>query len=400
MIFYLCYHKYKNNSLFINLNINMEIKKLKRPQTPHVEIGNGTGIVNSKNQKDNIFKNFSNLMKQIIDNQNDNFLNGDIHLIDYLLAKYLNITVEEISKLDKISIRINGDYGLLNQFGERLKNLSCLKLNGSFIQSISDIGTNFKNLKILQVNDCKLKDLSGIICFESLEVLEAKNNQIEDLIELEMCSSIQKLNLGDNKIEKEENILFLGNLDKLTWINLKGNPITGYEAKLKELIPTLESIDVSDNDNSTLNVTSSVSISNISNSTNENSPIIPDGKKTKNDFCKGIKFDDETKPELISISKEINMNKTMTSFNVNKNIIKGGTQLKPIIKKKEENTDIKILRHTFRNTNNNKFIETPNQSNILFNSINVSANRRKLEKLKLKKDKEPIKLTGNVLPQH
>ena len=60
MIFYLCYHKYKNNSLFINLNINMEIKKLKRPQTPHVEIGNGTGIVNSKNQKDNIFKNFSN----------------------------------------------------------------------------------------------------------------------------------------------------------------------------------------------------------------------------------------------------------------------------------------------------------------------------------------------------
>ena len=374
----------------------MEIKKLKRPQTPHVEIGNGTGIVSSKNQKDNIFKNFSNLMKQIIDNQNDNFLNGDIHLIDYLLAKYLNITVEEISKLDKISIRINGDYGLLNQFGERLKNLSCLKLNDSFIQSISDIGTNFKNLKVLQVNDCKLKDLSGIICFENLEDLEAKNNQIEDLIELEMCSSIQKLNLENNKIENEENILFLGNLDKLTWINLKGNPITGYEAKLKELIPTLESIDVSENE--TLNVTSS--ISNISNSTNENSPIIPDGKKTKNDFCKGIKIDDDTKPELISISKEINMNKTMTSFNVNKNIIKGTTQLKPIIKKKEENTDIKILRDTFRNTNNNKFIESPNQSNILFNSINVSANRRKLEKLKLKKDKEPIKLTGNALLQH
>ena len=104
----------------------MEKKKLKRPATPHVEIA---GDLTVKSSKENIFKNFSSLMKQIIDNQNDNFLNGNINLIDYLLAKYLNITTEEISTLDKISIRITKDYGLLNQFGERLKNLVCLKLN-------------------------------------------------------------------------------------------------------------------------------------------------------------------------------------------------------------------------------------------------------------------------------
>lgn len=373
----------------------MEKKKLKRPATPHVEIA---GDVTVKSSKENIFKNFSSLMKQIIDNQNDNFLNGNINLIDYLLAKYLNITTEEISTLDKISIRITKDYGLLNQFGERLKNLVCLKLNESFIPCISDIGTNFTNLKILQVNDCRLKDLTGIVCFQNLEVLEAKNNLIEDLIELEMCSSIQKLNLENNLIENEDNILFLGSLDKLTSINLKGNPIQGYETKLKELLPSLESIDV---DTDPLNVTAS--ISNISNSTNESSPIIPDGKKTGTDFCKNMKIDEDTNSSILSLSKEINMNKTMTSFNLKDGtLIKGGNniQLKPVIKKKEENNHIKSLRDTFRNTNQHINIDSqiiPNQNNnVLFNSVSLHSNRIKLEKLKLKKELEPVKLTGSI----
>ena len=372
----------------------MEKKKLKRPATPHVEIA---GDLTVKSSKENIFKNFSSLMKQIIDNQNDNFLNGNINLIDYLLAKYLNITTEEISTLDKISIRITKDYGLLNQFGERLKNLVCLKLNESFIPCISDIGTNFTNLKILQVNDCRLKDLTGIVCFQNLEVLEAKNNLIEDLIELEMCSSIQKLNLENNLIENEDNILFLGSLDKLTSINLKGNPIQGYEAKLKELLPSLESIDV---DTDPLNVTAS--ISNISNSTNESSPIIPDGKKTGTDFCKNMKIDEDTNSSILSLSKEINMNKTMTSFNLKDGtLIKGGNiQLKPVIKKKEENNHIKSLRDTFRNTNQHITIDSqiiPNQNNnVLFNSVSLHSNRIKLEKLKLKKELEPVRLTGSI----
>jgi len=54
------------------------------------------------------------------------------------------------------------------------------------------------------MNDCKLKDLSGIICFEHLEILEAKNNQISDLIELEMCTSIKKLDLENNLIENQD----------------------------------------------------------------------------------------------------------------------------------------------------------------------------------------------------
>ena len=67
-----------------------------------------------------------------------------------------------------------------------------------------------------------------------------------------------------------------------------------------------ESIDV---DTDPLNVTAS--ISNISNSTNESSPIIPDGKKTGTDFCKNMKIDEDTNSSILSLSKEINMNKVV-----------------------------------------------------------------------------------------
>jgi Leucine-rich repeat (LRR) protein len=152
-------------------------------------------------------------MRQIVDSENDKFLNGDINVIDYVLAKYLKIGITEIQNLKKLRIRINGSYGLLNQFGQRLINLQFLKLNDSFIQSIDDLGSNFSNLKILQINNCKLKDLSGIICFEQLEIFETKNNEISDLIELEMSTTIVKLNLENNLIENEQNIYFLSSMD-------------------------------------------------------------------------------------------------------------------------------------------------------------------------------------------
>ena len=217
--------------------------KRPRPETPRVFIGdNLSRISDSKN--DLIFKNFSNFMRQIVDSENDKFLNGDINVIDYVLAKYLKISITDIQNLKKLTIRINGSYGLLNQFGQRLTNLKFLKLNDSFIQSIDDLGSNFKNLKILQINNCKLKDLSGIICFEQLEIFEAKNNEISDLIELEMSTSIVKLNLENNLIENEQNIYFLSSMDNLVYINLLGNPIKNYQNKLKELLPNLKEIDV------------------------------------------------------------------------------------------------------------------------------------------------------------
>ena len=45
-----------------------------------------------------------------------------------------------------------------------------------------DIGISFKKLKKLNVSNCGLSDLNGIICFNNLKELNGSNNKITDLI--------------------------------------------------------------------------------------------------------------------------------------------------------------------------------------------------------------------------
>lgn len=347
--------------------------KRQRPETPRVIIGenfSGPGARGGANaQNEALFKNFSNFMRQIVDSDNGKFLNGDINVIDYVLAKYLKMNITDLQNLQKLTIRINGSYGLLNQFGQRLVNLKFLKLNDSFIQSIDDLGTNFRNLKILQINNCKLKDLTGIICFEQLEILEAKNNEISDLIELEMSTSIKKLNLENNLIENEENIYFLSSLDNLEYVNLLGNPIKNYENKLKELLPNLKEIDVQkeicdeiDLYNDTIKTSSEIkkedNKSNIINTKKEetkdnNSINTSESTKlsTSIDIKKGESGDIDN-VEIVdnnnNIIQELMESKTKFDFKKSSiNDLRPAKDLKPVIAKKKENKEIKILRETF-----------------------------------------------------
>ena len=322
--------------------------KRARPETPHVFIGENIAsrqTTNENAKNDLIFRNFSNFMRQIVDNENNKFLNGDINVIDYVLAKYLKLNISEIQNLSKLNIKINGSYGLLNQFGERLTNLKFLKLNDSFIQRIDDLGSNFKNLKILQINNCKLKDLSGIICFQELEILEAKNNEISDLIELEMCTSLIKINFENNLIKDEQNIYFLSSLDNLNYINLLGNPIKNYEKKLKELLPNLKEIDVQkdicdevDIYNNNISLNSSINkiedkkeiINNITESTKLSTST--DFKKNESGENDNVEIVDDNN----NIIQELMESKTKFDFkNTNIKDLKPKKDLKPVIAKKK-----------------------------------------------------------------
>ena len=362
--------------------------KRARPETPRVIIGDNLsgplkrGEANS--QSDALFKNFSNFMRQIVDSDNGKFLNGDINVIDYVLARYLKMNIDDLLKLQKLTIRINGSYGLLNQFGQRLTNLKFLKLNDSFIQSIEDLGSNFKNLKILQINNCKLKDLSGIICFEQLEIFEAKNNEISDLIELEMSSSIKKLNLENNLIENEQNIYFLSSLDDLEYINLLGNPIKNYEKKLKDLLPNLKEIDIQ------RDICDEIDIYNNSIITNENEI---NSINNKNNLKNSIEFNDNTESTKVSTSIDLKKSESLdidsvevvdnnnniiqelmeskTKFDFKKssiNDLRPSKDLKPVIAKKKESKDIKILRESFSKDKKGNDISNKNMG--ISNKIN------------------------------
>ena len=362
--------------------------KRARPETPHVFIGENIQSRQSPNnnaKNDLILRNFSNFMRQIVDNENDKFLNGDINVIDYVLAKYLKLNITEIQNLRKLNIKINGSYGLLNQFGQRLVNLKFLKLNDSFIQSIDDLGSNFKNLKILQINNCKLKELSGIICFEQLEIFEAKNNEISDLIELEMSTSLVKINLENNLIEDEQNIYFLSSLDNLEYINLRGNPIKNYEKKLKELLPNLKEIDVQkeicddediyNNDyNNDFSNTNNI-INNMTESTKLSTST--DLKKNESGENDNVEIVDDNN----NIIQELMESKTKFDFKkTNIKDLKPKKDLKPVIAKKKENKEIKILRETFSKEQGKNEIKNINNRNIGASKNDNLANSAKFKK--------------------
>ena len=145
--------------------------RFKRPETPHINLFAAKGgeaedeiqvrNIRKGNDSENLIKNFSSFMKGIIETKNENFLSGDTKVIEFIMTKYLNMDWEDIKQLEKLSIKINSDFGLLNQFGEQLQNLKELKLNNSVIVSVSEVGPSFRNLVILNLTNCGLKDLSG-----------------------------------------------------------------------------------------------------------------------------------------------------------------------------------------------------------------------------------------------
>jgi hypothetical protein len=224
-----------------------------------------------------------------------------------------------------------------------------------------------------------------------LEILEAKNNEISDLIELEMCSSIKKLNLENNSIENDQNIYFLSSLEDLEYINLLGNPIKNYEKKLKELLPNLKEIDVQKE------ICDEIDIYNNSIITTENT--IENDYKLKNSI-NSINVDSNTESTKLSTSIDIKKNESAeidnveivdnnnniiqelmeskTKFDFRKNSIndlRPTKDLKPVIAKKKENQEIKILRETFSKDTQKKEIGNKNIGN---NKINDSeANRYK-----------------------
>jgi hypothetical protein len=130
--------------------------------TPHIDLMNSNSInIRDIKKKDNSIKSISSFLKQIVDTNNENFLTGEVNIIEYLISKNTGIPLSEVKSLEKLSLKINKEFDLLNQFGQYLPNLIELRLNFSGISSIEDIGSTFKNLKFLQITNCNLKELGG-----------------------------------------------------------------------------------------------------------------------------------------------------------------------------------------------------------------------------------------------
>ena len=235
----------KNKSLINNKNIP-EITKEKLQKLKYIfpflneEINNSLNEYTSNNySKSEYNKIVSKINKNnslINGSKNDEeILEGKINIIDKVIQKHMpssNDTKIINQGLTSLSLKIDKNFNMMNDIGYRLPNLIELNLNGSEIGSIMDIGTNFKKLEKLDVSNCGLNDLSGIICFKNLKELYASNNKIIDLIDIEMCDELKIIDLSNNLITDENNLLFFNSCQKLQKIILIGNKFKKFNQDL------------------------------------------------------------------------------------------------------------------------------------------------------------------------
>ncbi|MCQ2817174.1 MAG: hypothetical protein MJ252_07905 [archaeon] len=160
----------------------------------------------------------------------DKYLTGEENIIENLIKKYSNteIKTSEIRNIKEISLKIPKNFNMLNDIGYHMPSLINLNLSGSVILSFDELGISLKNLEILNLSNCQLKYLTGIICFEYLKELDISYNQIQDIFELDMCTSIQILKINNNKISDEDNFVILQTLPALKELYISNNPFVKY----------------------------------------------------------------------------------------------------------------------------------------------------------------------------
>lgn len=155
----------------------------------------------------------------------------------------------DLTEVVTIDLTVDTTDSSLGCFGNYLPNLRQLRLSGSRIPSIRDLGTSLKALQVLWMSRCGLKDLDGISSIGSLKELYLSYNEIEDVSPLSMVDSLELVDLESNLIESLEQVEFLCMCSSLTTLSLEGNPITTtmstaeYRKEMSALLPSLRVLD-------------------------------------------------------------------------------------------------------------------------------------------------------------
>ncbi|XP_060014048.1 leucine-rich repeat-containing protein 56 isoform X3 [Lagenorhynchus albirostris] len=113
--------------------------------------------------------------------------------------------VDDLRLVSVLELCVNTHENSLGNFGLHLPNLSQLKLNGSCLGSLRDLGTSLGRLQVLWLARCGLADLDGIGSFPALklEVLDLEGNCVQDpgqLRYLQLCPRLATLTLEGNPL--------------------------------------------------------------------------------------------------------------------------------------------------------------------------------------------------------
>lgn len=110
-------------------------------------------------QNVNVFENMQEKLFDILENEE---VEDVVDLNEKFLSQQLGVEQGELALLPKIELRVDTRCHNLQVTGEILPSLEFLKLNDSIVQNFRDLGTSFKNIRVLNIARCELRDINGM----------------------------------------------------------------------------------------------------------------------------------------------------------------------------------------------------------------------------------------------
>ena len=168
---------------------------------------------------------------------------------NYLEIKKLkDITAcEDLGEVERFeSSEINTSKNRLADACCHLTSVKYLKLSGSYVPVLRDLGVVLHTVKILWLSSCSLKRLEGASGLVNLTELYLQFNYIDDISDLAYVDKLSVLDLEGNNLMSLSDVQYLTTCLNLEDLILTNNPLSigkEYSEGVMSLLPQLKNLD-------------------------------------------------------------------------------------------------------------------------------------------------------------
>lgn len=152
-----------------------------------------------------------------------------------------------LATTEYLQMTVDSAHVPLGTLGERLPALEQLKLSGSCLPSIRELGTSLTKLRVIWLCRCGLGELDGLSALPQLQELYLSFNDIAALSPLTSLEELQVLDLEANSVAAMAEVEWLQLMPSLQELTLHGNPVCDSEpalrSKLVQMLPGLQMLD-------------------------------------------------------------------------------------------------------------------------------------------------------------
>lgn len=181
-----------------------------------------------------------------MDEDVDALLLAEDHLTDEALCELAG--VDSLDEVRALSLVVDASVvsSALADIGERATHLDRLRVSGSTLSSMRDLGTAYRQLQVIWISRCGLCDVDGIHALPALREVFASFNDITELSPFAFVEKLAVLDLEANKVADVAQVQFLTPCTELVDVTLAHNPVAavaGYWEAVVRAVPGAITVD-------------------------------------------------------------------------------------------------------------------------------------------------------------